>query len=183
MAFLRVVTRANGKRYWYREERWRENGKVKSKSIYIGPCRLSPFLKYSGEERRIALRYAWQFTKQHGRKTDEEIQRIQERRAAHREWLRGIEAAKLQRELEAREGARKPATEAARDRYMELREQQQAQIGAYWRTVEEPFLKNEKAAEEWTREHQGTVPPAPPPDTSAQSAAAASSDEKNGGRV
>lgn len=37
MAFFRVVTRANGKRYLYKEERFRRGGKVKSRSRSLGP--------------------------------------------------------------------------------------------------------------------------------------------------
>ncbi len=36
--------------------------------------------------------------------------------------------------------------------YMALREQRQAQIRSYWAKVEELFVKNEKAAEEWKAE-------------------------------
>lgn len=35
MAFLRTRT-IKGKKYRYREERWREGGKVRSKSVYLG---------------------------------------------------------------------------------------------------------------------------------------------------
>lgn len=37
MAFVRIVTRANGKRYLYKEERFRQGGKVKSRSRSLGP--------------------------------------------------------------------------------------------------------------------------------------------------
>jgi hypothetical protein len=37
MAFFRIVTRANGKRYLYNEERYRQGGKVKSRSRSLGP--------------------------------------------------------------------------------------------------------------------------------------------------
>lgn len=36
MAFFRIVTRANGKRYLYKEERFRQGGKVKSRSRSLG---------------------------------------------------------------------------------------------------------------------------------------------------
>jgi hypothetical protein len=37
MTFFRIVTRANGKRYFYNEERYRQGGKVKSRSRSLGP--------------------------------------------------------------------------------------------------------------------------------------------------
>jgi hypothetical protein len=37
MAFLRIVQRANGRRYLYEEVRWREGGKVRSRSRSLGP--------------------------------------------------------------------------------------------------------------------------------------------------
>ena len=36
MAFTRTRT-INGKQYTYEEHRWREGGKVRSKSVYLGP--------------------------------------------------------------------------------------------------------------------------------------------------
>jgi hypothetical protein len=37
MAFFRIVQRANGRRYLYEEVRWREGGKVRSRSRSLGP--------------------------------------------------------------------------------------------------------------------------------------------------
>jgi hypothetical protein len=37
MAFFRIVLRSNGKRYLYKEERFRQGGKVKSRSRSLGP--------------------------------------------------------------------------------------------------------------------------------------------------
>lgn len=37
MSFFRIVQRANGRRYLYEEVRWRENGKVRSRSRSLGP--------------------------------------------------------------------------------------------------------------------------------------------------
>jgi hypothetical protein len=84
-------------------------------------------------------------------------------RAQVRDFEGHLQAQEELKKLEAREAVRKPATEAARDRYMALREFNQAQIRNYWKTVEAELERNHKANEEWAREHPTTAPPAPAP--------------------
>ena len=49
MSFERIRT-IKGNEYLYREERWREGGKVKSRSIYLGVLRKRKALSYSDEQ-------------------------------------------------------------------------------------------------------------------------------------
>lgn len=193
-----------GKAYWYKQRSVRVPGRrtPKTETVYIGRALSGPI--WTKSELSQSLRGAlWKRSNElrHANRTPAE-------KAAWDAWFKSIEAAKVQRELEAKENARQPATEAARDRYMALkaeveagqrrspaerarddfmalRAQQQAQMRAYNAKIEEGVDKNARAAEQWVREHGSHKSPSPepssrqPPEPSAGASPSPSAPEPN----
>jgi hypothetical protein len=150
----------NGKYYWYEQRSVRVPGRAtpKTEIRYLGPSFLQKGQPWEKSDIPKSLRAARAHYARAHPPSPERLQKQQQVREFNRHMANVAEAQKVEFALRERENARQPAAERARDRYMALREQQQAQIRSYGEKVDEDFQKHVKAAEEWAKEHNLPAP-------------------------
>jgi hypothetical protein len=145
-----------GKWYWYAQRSVRVPGRKypKSETRYIGRCARGHGIwsKKELKDSLIGARWKYRVEIRAKDRTPEEKESLRNFNSTVRTLQREAEARQALHELEERENARQPATEAARDRYMALREQQQGEIRAYWKTVEDETERADKANQQWAAE-------------------------------
>lgn len=194
--FLRIRI-INGRQYLYAEERWREDGKVRSRSRCLGPVGGRAANWAAREQYHDVLR---QNVYRFGKSRPGERYAIEARaRAQYERMISGappeppakrgegltalFDAFKANRDHDCRmQGAAKVArsgkersersilspTQRAKADYDQLRETNQRQVANYWATVERSAAKDRQADQQWAKE-QGASCSSEPGQQDAQS--------------
>lgn len=204
--FLRIRI-INGRQYLYAEERWREDGKVRSRSRCLGPVggratnwaareQYHDVLRQNvhrfgthrpGERYAIEARARAQYERmisgspsERPAKPDRQFSALLDEfraRRDHDKRMRG--AAKAARGGKDRsERSRLPPAQRAKADYEQLRETNQRQIGSYWATVERSAAKDRQADQQWAKERGASSSELGQQDGQSQSDAAGKDGER-----
>jgi hypothetical protein len=130
MAWNYYQKERGGRFYWYAQKSVRLPGRRTpvTHTRYIGPSFLKKGTAWEKSDITKSLRAAKAHFQRAHPPSPAQVQKQNEMHEFQRDWDKVAEAQKVRHALEERENARQPATEAARDRYMDLRARVEADV-------------------------------------------------------